>query len=69
MCLVEFFEKGSSFLDDLEDVFSVKSKLPPIQAFKKDFDALLLAKTIQKPNKVLNCLGFIFTIFKKYSGR
>jgi hypothetical protein len=67
ICIVDFFEKESSFLDDLECI--VKSKLPPLQAFKKDFDALLLARTIQKPNKIISCLGFFLSIFKKYSGR
>ena len=65
---VYFFEVESPFIQDLGDIV-VKAKLPPVQAFKKDFDALLQSKSISSPNKILSCVSYFLNILRGFSAR
>jgi hypothetical protein len=69
LCLVHFFEKESNFVESLGSEVIVKTKLPPIQVFKKDFDALLLARTLCAPNRLLSCVSFFLNALRTYSSR
>lgn len=44
-------------------VDNVLSKLPPRQAFKPDFDMLLLQRKISKPNAGVSCIKSVFRLF------
>lgn len=43
---------------------NIITKLPPKQAFKAEFDRLLLQKKISKPNMLFSCIKSIFRVVK-----
>jgi hypothetical protein len=56
--VVHSWEKLDDFVDDA-GCENCLSSLPPKQAFKKDFDTLLLEKKIRKPNCAKNVLRMV----------
>jgi hypothetical protein len=58
IAVVSSWEKLDDFVDDA-GCENCLSSLPPKQAFKKDFDTLLLEKKIRKPSCVKNILRLI----------
>lgn len=57
------FEKEDEIHDEIGSD-NVITKLPEKQAFKSDFDRLLLLKKISKPRPVVSCVKGCFRIFK-----
>jgi hypothetical protein len=55
-------QKNEDYHQEL-GVDNVLSKLPPKQAFKQDFDRLLLQKKISKPNAGVSCIKSVFRLF------
>lgn len=58
VALVHSWEKLDDFVDDA-GCENCLSSLPPKQAFKKDFDTLLLEKKIRKPSCAKNVLRLV----------
>jgi hypothetical protein len=58
IAVVSTWEKLDDFVDDA-GCENCLSSLPPKQAFKKDFDTLLLEKKIRKPSCIKNVLRLI----------
>lgn len=58
IALVSSWEKLDDFIDDA-GCENCLATLPPKQAFKKDFNTLLLEKKIRKPSCAKNCLRLV----------
>ena len=58
IAVVNSWEKFDDFVDDI-NAENCLSSFPPKQAFKRDFDTLLLEKKIRKPSCVKNALRII----------
>ena len=66
MNLISFchsFEKEDEIHLEMK-VDNIITKLPDKQAFKIDFDRLLLQKKLSKPNAVASCFKAVFSVFK-----
>jgi len=55
-------QKGESYHEEI-GVDNVLSKLPPRQAFKHEFDRMLMQKKISKPNAGISCIKSVFRLF------
>jgi hypothetical protein len=55
-------QKGEGYHEEL-GVDNVLTKLPPKQAFKPEFDRMLLQKKISKPNAGVSCIKSVFRLF------
>ena len=63
--VVHSWEKLDDFLDD-SNCENCMSSLPPKQAFKRDFDILLLQKKIRQPSILKNFVRNISNAFKGF---
>lgn len=66
VALVHSWEKLDDFIDDSK-CENCMSSLPPKQAFKADFDTLLLEKKIRQPSLVKNFLRMVSKVFSGWS--
>lgn len=55
-------QKNEDFHEEM-GVDNVLTKLPPKQAFKNDFDRMMLQKKISKPNASISCIKSVFRLF------
>jgi|Laugresu1bdmlbsd_1035121.scaffolds.fasta_scaffold53574_2 hypothetical protein len=55
-------QKSEDFHEEM-GVDNVLTKLPPKQAFKADFDRMMLQKKISKPNAGISCIKSVFRLF------
>jgi hypothetical protein len=55
-------QKGELYHEEI-GVDNVLSKLPPQQAFKQEFDRMLMQKKISKPNAGTSCIKSVFRLF------
>lgn len=55
-------QKSEEFHEEM-GVDNVLTKLPPKQAFKADFDRMMLQKKISKPNAGISCIKSVFRLF------
>lgn len=58
-----FFQKEDAFHEEV-GVDNILTKLPIKQAFKNDFDRLLLQKRITKPQAALSCFKSVLRLFQ-----
>jgi hypothetical protein len=61
--ICHFFEKEDEYHSDI-GAENILSKLPDRQAFKDDFNRLLLLKKIKKPNALFSCVKGLFRVAK-----
>jgi hypothetical protein len=55
-------QKSEEYHEEM-GVDNVLAKLPPRQAFKADFDRLMLQKKISRPNGGVSCIKSVFRLF------
>jgi hypothetical protein len=55
-------QKGEDYHQEI-GVDNVLTKLPPKQAFKAEFDRMMLQKKISKPNAGVSCIKSVFRLF------
>jgi hypothetical protein len=61
--LCHSFQKEDRFHDEL-NVDNIITKLPAKQAFKADFDRLMLQKKITKPRAYLSCIKSVLKVLQ-----
>lgn len=66
VAIVHSWEKLDDFIDDSK-CENCMSSLPPKQAFKNDFDTLLLEKKIRQPSVAKNFLRILYKVFSGWS--
>ncbi len=66
VAVVHSWEKLDDFVDDAK-CENCMSSLPPKQAFKADFDTLLLEKKIREPSLAKNVIRMISKVFSGWS--